>query len=350
MSAPNSILRISLSAMALSSVFIDSAATNAAPLLHGEWVSKGGVSIQLNQSGGKGQNLKGQMRHGKNIWQLLKGKINGDGTGKMTWISPMAKILPKFPTPIQIHIKAYATRLGYTNTQMPADVAVKLDQTTGTLLLTFSHLTAEYQRLAKKRFKFKKMIVSRKQKILFRRSFSGGFGKSTHRTGSAAGDRIDFNFNYAGKSPCPTGLALVAVFHVRNSGGKIIPNPIKAYLREEIGDQSTKDVLDGYLVDRPAKKEKSICVSTMNHQKGRRLVTGWDAPNFLKKGYTAHFEVAVICTAFQTITFFPGVLRWQNEGSNSKIVGVHTVKPSGRFKAVVRHWLKRKSGRTGKCK
>lgn len=141
--------------------------------------------------------------------------------------------------------------------------------------------------------------------------------------GQSGNNRIEFVFELNGQVPCEQ-LCLVAVFHIEeDETGRILERPSEGYADgydPPSGAPRDDDAVNGYVVDtwlmRPASEtdftfvpNHSPCIPTMESDGNR--ITGSDSPLFLKRGYTAYFEMCVVCLDNDDWTVL-GCMRWVN--------------------------------------
>ena len=144
-------------------------------------------------------------------------------------------------------------------------------------------------------------------------------------------NKIDFVFELNRDVRCED-LCLVAVYHIEeDETGRIVDPPSGAY-REGFdplfGRPQDIDAVNGYLVDtwlmRPRSDDelelvpnRKPCIPSMEIDGTR--ITGSDEPTFIRSGFTAYFEVCVICLDEDDWTVL-GCMRWSYKSGKSEII------------------------------
>jgi hypothetical protein len=163
---------------------------------------------------------------------------------------------------------------------------------------------------------------------------SGSFAKSKDlQAGQAGKNRIDFHFALAADPKCER-LCLVSVYYLEeNATGKKAKKPSDGYKPgfDNLygGTLPDRDAADGYIVDAPAMvpapggglqfvPSNSPCMPSS--KVAGLVVTGLDKPNFVKRGYTAHFETCLVCLDDRPKFRVLGCIKWFNRRGKAKIV------------------------------
>jgi len=185
----------------------------------------------------------------------------------------------------------------------------------------------------------------------------GTFAGSTGCLDGREGDnKIDFVFELNRDVRCEN-LCLVAVYHIEeDETGRIVDPPSEAYregFEPLFGRPQDSDAVNGYVVDTWLMRPRSEtdlnlvpnhdpCIPSMKIDGTR--ITGSDEPTFIRSGFTAYFEVCVVCLDEDDWTVL-GCMRWSYKSGKSEIIphpdgGTDWGDGSENFNSALRKWLR----------